>query len=61
MLPSFGVLDLRICSNCNIVDNNISEIGMSYALPEYITKGSIEAMEFLTGLESFNIDEIEVF
>ena len=60
-LPSFGGMDLRLISNCNEKTNNFSEIGDSYQLPQGIEKDSEEAYQFITGLEEFTVDEIEVF
>ena len=54
-------MDLRLISNCNEKDNNFSEIGDSYQLPQGIEKDSEEAYQFITGLEEFTVDEIEVF
>ena len=35
-MPSFGTMDLRLCNNCNELDNSFAELGSSYALPEGI-------------------------
>ena len=60
-MPSFGVMDLRLVNCCNDSDKNYSEIGGSYESPEGIEKDSEEAYEYLTGKETFTLDEIEVF
>ena len=61
-MPSFGSFDLRIHTNCNLEKNqNFSELGNSYFLPDNIEEDSKEAEELLTGSGEFYVDEIEVF
>ena len=60
-LPSFGRMDLRLFNKCNVSVSNFSEIGDSFQLPQGIKKDSEEANQFITGIEEFTIDEIEVF
>jgi hypothetical protein len=54
-------MELRLCNGCDSLDNSYSDLGGNYELPNGVEKESQEAVEYLTGVESFTLDEIEVF
>jgi hypothetical protein len=59
--PTFGDgYDIRIANNANITKDSHSELGSSYLHPEY-AQGTIEALRFLAGSHTFQLDEIEVY
>jgi hypothetical protein len=59
---SFFRSDLKISNYCNLTDeNNFSELGTNYQLPDGFIYKSETARSFLAGSYNFTVDEIEVF
>ena len=59
--PCFGDGDLVISDTAATNVNSSSRLGTSYSLPNAITDGSVDAVNFLAGSEYFMPDNLEVF
>lgn len=53
--------DIAIVENCDKSNNNRSNLGSTYSLPDNIKYGSTEAKSYLAGSETFRIEEMEIY
>lgn len=53
--------ELRLYDNCNLTNDNCSNIGGTYRGPSGISTNSYESRTYFTGEESFTVTEIEIY
>ena len=55
-----GGHDLSICNNCHESEESISNLGVTYCIPENIYSEE-DIQSYLAGSNKFKVTEIEVF
>ena len=58
---AFGDQDIVIYSECNIKNNNKSNIGNTFSLPQGVAYNSEQSKAYLAGAYNFKVAELEVY